>query len=72
MSFIVSWCKRAEPLVQGYAAIKPVYVYAGLVEPCPGSLMTCLGALASKAGLVCGCRGSRTIVRARGTLDISF
>ena len=25
------FCIRAEPLVQGYAAIKPLYVYAGLV-----------------------------------------
>ena len=50
LSFIVSWCKRAEPLVQGYVAIKPLYVCAELVEPCLGSLTTFVGALNSKAG----------------------
>ena len=31
LSLIVSCCIRAEPLVRGYAAIKPLYIYAGLV-----------------------------------------
>ena len=34
LSRIVSWREHAEPLVQGYAAIKHMYVYAGLVKPC--------------------------------------
>ena len=50
LSRIVSWCKHAEPLVQAYAAIKPLYVYAGLVEPCPRSLTTFLCALIRKLG----------------------
>ena len=69
MGRIELYC-REEPLVQGYAGMKPLHVYAGLIEPCPGSLTTFLGALSSKVGLVCGCQGSRTIIRARGTIDI--
>ena len=42
--------RRTEPLVQGYAVMKPLHVYTGFVEPCPGSLMTFVGALSSKAG----------------------
>ena len=41
---------RAEALVQGYVAMKPLHVYAGFVELCPGSLTTFVGALSSKAG----------------------
>ena len=70
MSRIASWREHAEPLVQGYAAIKPLYVCAELIELCPGSLTTCLGALTSKDGLVRGCQGSRTIFRVGGTLNV--
>ena len=31
LSLIVSCCIRTEPLVRGYVANKPLYVYAGLV-----------------------------------------
>ena len=31
-----------------------------------------LGALISKAGLVCGCQGSLTFSRGRGTLEVTF
>ena len=49
MGRIELYC-HAEPLVQGYAAMKPLHVYARFVEPCPGSLMTFVDALSSKAG----------------------
>ena len=49
MGRIELYC-RMEPLVQGIAAMKPLHVYTGFVEPCSGSLTTFVGALSSKAG----------------------
>ena len=65
LSFIGSHCLYVQPLVKGYAAVKP------LVYLCRTRL-TVSRALTSKVGLVCGCQRSLTFSVVEERSDLPF
>ena len=66
------FCTCVEPLVRGYAASKPLVYLCRTCLTVSGVRMTCLGALISKAGLVCGCQSSLMFFRIQGTFEVSL